>query len=83
MDSSEGCLSLPGITETIQRQPFIEVESLDASGQPFSFEADGLFSICIQHEFDHLEGKVFIDHLSRLKYQLLKKRILREQSEKS
>jgi peptide deformylase len=66
-DAEEGCLSLPGIFETIPRAERIKVRALNVDGGLFEMEAEGLLSVCIQHEIDHLEGKVFIERLSRLK----------------
>jgi peptide deformylase len=63
----EGCLSVPGITEEVQRSARVTVKALDRNGQPFELKADGLLAVCCQHEFDHLEGVLFIDRLSRLK----------------
>ncbi len=63
----EGCLSVPGIYEEVERAEHIVVEALDRHGNNIRFEADGLFAICIQHEIDHLDGKVFVEKLSRLK----------------
>jgi peptide deformylase len=63
----EGCLSVPGVYEKVRRAERITVRALDASGEPFTLDADGLLAVCIQHEMDHLEGKVFVEKLSRLK----------------
>lgn len=63
----EGCLSVPGVYETVERAARIRVQALDIDGARFEFEADGLLAVCIQHEMDHLRGKVFVDYLSRLK----------------
>ena len=63
----EGCLSLPGVYESVERAKIIRVKALGRSGASFELEADELLSVCIQHEFDHLEGKIFVDYLSRLK----------------
>ncbi len=63
----EGCLSLPGIYEPVERALTIRVKALDREGKPFEREAAELLAVCIQHEIDHLEGKVFVDYLSRLK----------------
>jgi peptide deformylase len=63
----EGCLSVPGIYETVTRAEWIKVRALDAEGMPFELEADGLLAVCVQHEMDHLKGKVFVEYLSRLK----------------
>ncbi|PHV11131.1 peptide deformylase [Chitinimonas sp. BJB300] len=65
--SEEGCLSVPGIYESVERAEHIVVEALDRNGQPFQIEATGLLANCIQHEIDHLDGKVFVERLSRLK----------------
>lgn len=63
----EGCLSVPGIYETVTRAEWIRVEALGADGKRFSLETDGLLAVCIQHEMDHLKGRVFVEYLSRLK----------------
>jgi len=63
----EGCLSVPGIYDKVTRAERIRVRALDLHGNPFELEADGLLAICIQHEIDHLDGKVFVEYLSRLK----------------
>jgi peptide deformylase len=65
----EGCLSVPGIFEKVERAERINVRALDARGQNFTLDAEGLLAVCIQHEMDHLDGKVFVDYLSRLKQQ--------------
>ncbi|MBI4189439.1 MAG: peptide deformylase [Betaproteobacteria bacterium] len=66
-DCEEGCLSVPGIFEKVTRAERITVRALDAQGKPFELDADGMLAVCIQHEMDHLEGKVFVEYLSRLK----------------
>lgn len=66
-ESEEGCLSVPGIFDTVRRADRVVVRALDEQGEPFTLEADGLLAVCIQHEIDHLNGKVFVDYLSRLK----------------
>jgi peptide deformylase len=63
----EGCLSVPGIYEAVDRAEKITVQALDRQGKPFELTADGLLGICIQHEIDHLDGKIFVEKLSRLK----------------
>jgi peptide deformylase len=63
----EGCLSVPGIFDRVSRSQWVKVRALDRNGQPFELEADGLLSVCIQHEMDHLKGIVFVEYLSRLK----------------
>jgi peptide deformylase len=67
VESEEGCLSLPGYYDRVQRAASIRVRALDADGRPFELEADGMLAVCIQHEMDHLIGKVFVDRLSPLK----------------
>ena len=71
----EGCLSVPGIFADVDRADRITVESLDRQGQPQNFEADGLLAVCIQHEMDHLVGKLFVDYLSPLKRELVRKKL--------
>ena len=66
-DCEEGCLSVPGVYEKVSRAGRVTVRALDAEGREFTLEAEGLLAVCIQHEMDHLEGKVFVDKLSRLK----------------
>ncbi|MCE7902398.1 MAG: peptide deformylase [Gammaproteobacteria bacterium PRO9] len=73
----EGCLSVPGVTEGVTRAAQVRVKALDASGQPAEFEAEGLLGVCIQHELDHLDGKLFVDYLSEMKRQRLKKRAMK------
>ncbi|MBW7930648.1 MAG: peptide deformylase [Gammaproteobacteria bacterium] len=73
----EGCLSVPGITETVQRARRIRVRALDVRGEALEFEADGLLAVCIQHEMDHLEGKLFVDYLSELKRQRIRKKLVK------
>lgn len=79
----EGCLSVPGIYADVERADRITVRALDRDGNPFELEADGLLAICIQHEMDHLEGKVFIDYLSPLKREQVRKRLEKAQREKA
>jgi peptide deformylase len=79
----EGCLSLPGIYDKVSRATRIRVRSLDLEGKPFEMEAEGLLAVCIQHEMDHLEGKVFVDYLSELKRQLIRRRLEKERRQKS
>ena len=66
-ECEEGCLSLPGVYETVTRAEKVRVRALNADGEPFEREAEGLLAVCIQHEMDHLRGKVFVEYLSRLK----------------
>lgn len=71
----EGCLSVPGVFDEVERAQHIRVRALDRDGKPFEIEAEGLFATCIQHEIDHLDGKVFVDYLSRLKQSRIRKKI--------
>jgi peptide deformylase len=77
-DFEEGCLSVPGIFEKVRRAERITVRALDAEGKPFTLEADGMLAVCIQHEMDHLEGKVFVEYLSRLKRQRILKKLKKQ-----
>jgi peptide deformylase len=70
----EGCLSVPGVNEPVERAARIRVRALDRNGKSFELDAEGLLAVCIQHEMDHLEGKLFVDYLSELKRSRLKKR---------
>ena len=78
----EGCLSVPGIYDKVDRAEWIRVRALDVQGQAFELDADGLLSVCIQHEMDHLLGKVFVEYLSRLKQARIASR-LRKQERKT
>jgi peptide deformylase len=79
----EGCLSLPGIYDKLSRATRIRIRSLDLQGKPFEMDAEGLLAVCIQHEMDHLEGKLFVDYLSELKRQLIRRRLEKERRQKS
>lgn len=74
-EGNEGCLSVPGFFEPVKRAEQILVQALDKEGQSFELQADGLLGVCIQHEIDHLEGKLFVDYLSSLKRQRIKKKL--------
>lgn len=78
-DYEEGCLSVPGIYDTVTRAEKITVEALDIEGKPFTLEADGLLAVCIQHEMDHLLGKVFVQYLSPLKQTRIKTKLQKRQ----
>lgn len=82
-ESDEGCLSVPGIFEKVSRAEKIRVRALNREGESFEMEAEGLLSVCIQHEIDHLEGKLFVDYLSPLKKQLVRNRLKKEQRNRS
>jgi len=77
-EMDEGCLSVPGVYETVQRAEKIRVRALGRDGEPFEMEADGLLAVCIQHEIDHLDGKLFVDYLSNLKRQRIRKKLEKE-----
>lgn len=70
----EGCLSIPGVYENVDRSARVVVRALDRDGEPFELEATELLSVCIQHEIDHLDGVLFLDHLSRLKRRIVLKK---------
>ena len=74
----EGCLSVPGIYADVKRAGSIRVRALDRDGQPFEINAEGLLAVCIQHEMDHLAGKVFVDYLSPLKRELVRKKLAKQ-----
>lgn len=74
----EGCLSVPGIYDKVERAESVVVRYLDLEGQPQTIEADGLLAVCLQHEMDHLQGKVFVDHLSALKQMRIKNKLLKQ-----
>ena len=78
-EMEEGCLSVPGVYETVRRASWIKLTAYDSAGQPFELESEGLLAICIQHEIDHLDGKLFVDHLSLLKQSLIRKKLKKEQ----
>jgi peptide deformylase len=75
----EGCLSVPGIYDEVERAQHIRMRALNRDGQPFELEATGLFATCIQHEIDHLDGKVFVDYLSRLKQTRIRKKLEKQE----
>jgi len=74
-EMEEGCLSVPGFYEPVTRAQRIRVRALNRDGEPFEQEADGLLAVCIQHEVDHLEGKLFVDYISSLKRQRIRKKL--------
>ena len=78
-DREEGCLSVPGVFDRVKRAERIRVRAHDAEGRVFEEEADGLLAVCIQHEMDHLEGKVFVEYLSRLKQDRIVTRLRKQQ----
>ena len=78
-DCEEGCLSVPGIFEKVARAEWVKVRALDVDGKLFTIEATGLLSVCIQHEMDHLKGKVFVERLSRLKQTRILSKLKKQQ----
>lgn len=77
----EGCLSVPGIYGKITRAARVKVKAQDLEGAPFEVEADGLLAVCLQHEIDHLDGKVFVDYLSQLKQNRIRTKLLKQARE--
>lgn len=81
-ETQEGCLSIPGIYETISRPSNVRVNAIDREGNPFELDADGILAVCIQHEIDHLEGKLFVDYLSPLKRNRIRKKMIKAARER-
>ncbi|MCO5762422.1 MAG: peptide deformylase [Gammaproteobacteria bacterium] len=81
-EMDEGCLSVPGFYETVRRAERVRVRALDRDGQPFELETDGLLAVCIQHEIDHLDGKLFVDYLSSLKRQRIRKKLEKDEKQR-
>lgn len=80
-EHEEGCLSVPGIYDTVTRAERVTVRALDREGKPFALDAEGLLAVCIQHEMDHLKGKVFVEYLSKLKQTRIKTKLKKHQRE--
>ncbi len=78
ISTQEGCLSVPEVYADVERAEKITLRAQDINGYPFEIEADELLAVCIQHEIDHLNGKVFVDYLSRIKQERIRKKILKE-----
>ena len=83
IESSEGCLSIPGYSEPISRYETIEYQAIDLNGNEKKDVANGLLAICIQHEMDHLQGKLMVDRISSTKRQLIRKRLLKQQNHRA
>jgi peptide deformylase len=81
-ETEEGCLSVPGVFDKVTRAERIRVRALDRDGKPLEFEADGLLAVCIQHEIDHLDGKLFVDYLSELKRTRIRKKLEKERKDR-
>ena len=77
----EGCLSVPAIYDRVKRHAKVKVRALGRDGEPYEFEAEGLLSVCVQHEMDHLVGKVFVEYLSQLKRDRIKTKMLKKARE--
>jgi peptide deformylase len=77
-ETPEGCLSVPGFYELVKRADRVRVRALDRNGEPFELVADGMLAVCIQHECDHLDGKLFVDYLSSLKRQRIRKKLQKQ-----
>jgi len=77
----EGCLSVPGVYDDVERPAQVKVRALDIDGKPFEVTADGLLAVCIQHEMDHLKGKVFVEYLSPLKRNRIRTKLIKEERE--
>jgi len=78
-DCEEGCLSVPGIFEKVSRAEWVKVQALGIDGKPFQIESDGLLAVCMQHEMDHLKGKVFVEYLSQLKQKRIVGKLKKQQ----
>ncbi|MCG8533676.1 MAG: peptide deformylase [Pseudomonadales bacterium] len=78
----EGCLSVPGYYETVTRAEKIRLKALNREGEPYEMVCEGLLSVCVQHELDHLDGKLFVDHISKLKRERIRKKLVKEQKER-
>ena len=79
----EGCLSVPGVYSKITRAARVRVQAQNLDGEPFEIEADGLLAVCLQHEIDHLDGKVFVDYLSQLKQNRIRTKLLKQAREEA
>ena len=79
VETEAGCLSVPGVVVPVNRHAEVHISALDKDGKPFELQATGLLAVCIQHEVDHLDGKVFVDYLSQLKRDRIRKQLLREE----
>jgi len=83
IETNEGCLSVPGFYEPVERFQQIQLEAIGRDGEPFTMEATDLLAVCIQHEMDHLEGKLFVDYLSSTKRQLIRKKLQKLQKQQA
>ena len=83
IETREGCLSVPGMYESVFRYAEIELEAIGRDGETFTMGADGMLAVCIQHEMDHLEGRLFVDYLSATKRQLIRKKLRKQQKQRA
>jgi peptide deformylase len=83
LETEEGCLSVPGYYDTVERAEWIRFQALDRDGKSFGQEAHDLLAVCIQHEIDHLDGRLFVDYLSNLKRQRIRKKLEKQQREEA
>ena len=81
-ETEEGCLSVPGVYDKVTRADRIRVRALDRNGKPFEMDAEGLLAVCIQHEMDHLDGKLFVDYLSELKRTRIRKKLEKDRKDR-
>lgn len=81
--TQEGCLSVPGIYDDVERAERIRVRALGRDGKQFEMDAEGLLAVCVQHEIDHLDGKLFVDYLSELKRQRIRKKLEKERKQRA
>ena len=83
IETNEGCLSVPGFYEPVTRFAYIQLDAINREGEPFSMEASDMLAVCIQHEMDHLEGKLFVDYISATKRQLIRKKLQKLQKQQA
>lgn len=83
IETNEGCLSIPGFYEPVFRSQHIQLNAVNREGEEFTLEATDLLAVCIQHEMDHLEGKLFVDYLSNTKRQLIRKKLVKQQKQQA
>jgi peptide deformylase len=81
--TQEGCLSVPGIYDDVERAERVRVRALGRDGKQFELDAEGLLAVCVQHEIDHLDGKLFVDYLSELKRQRIRKKLEKERKQRA
>tara|TARA_Y100001934_G_scaffold243688_1_gene300515 strand:+ start:350 stop:853 length:504 start_codon:yes stop_codon:yes gene_type:complete len=83
IETNEGCLSIPGFYEPVTRSEAVTLEAVNREGSVYQLDAEGLLAVCIQHEIDHLEGKLFVDYISNAKRQLIRKKLLKQQKQRA